>query len=542
MTDEARTAWRKALLWAAVGAVVLLVFRALQLRSSIHLVYHGESAGVGRLLWELQQGTFSWEGPKDFIRGMTYFEFAQGTVLLQVVAATLSPLFGRTLWALHAAGVTMETAGVFVLSVLALRMARWQPAAVVAILALVFVPRTAQSFHLVPYGNHSEFIWIPGLLALWLHEQTNSVPRWSALAIPITIGVVGLFCYRLTLPAVLAASLVFATVGGRERLLQGGVLAVAVVAITAALLMLGLDLPLHAFVPYFHTVADEASSDPGSLLSGLWFAVSRELPAIDLGWGSSWLHRGALFTSALLCATAFLRRATGPVVVARFASAWAVATIFAIAASSQVKAQYLIPAYYALLLCAIVLVCADRSEGRRWITATLLAAVALAGLVEGLPYVDTSTWSHNRSFRGLELQWRLGVNRVDLDELPYYYRLLDENRATRSVSAVSHHAMDGEACRDHVGHRSGPERPEPDRDRCTGWDIGQLCAALTAEEAAGAGNPSWAADVGRGAWIRGNRSLDQVERGLQGCAEPARSAALAGATDEARRWGMLRAR
>lgn len=540
MTDEARTSWRTALLWASGGAVVLLAFRALQLRSSIHLVYHGESAGVGRLLWELRQGTFVWEGPRDLFHGLTYFEFAQGTVVLQLVAAALSPLLGLTLWALHGAGISMEAAGVFVLSVLTLRVARWRPAAVVAILALIFVPRTAQSFHLVPYGNHSEFLWIPALLGLWLHERWGAPARWSSVAVPIAVGAVGICCYRMTLPAVGATAVVFASLGGRDRVVQGAVILLGTLLASAALLMVGLGLPLHAFVPYFHTVAGEASSTPDMLLDQVRFAALRELPSVDLGAGTAWLHRGALALALGLCAVGFARRASGPVVVARFASLWALASIAVLAASNQVKAQYLIPSYYALLLCAIVLVVADGSAIRRWITTALLFALAIAGLIEGLPYVETATWAHNRPFRGLELQWRLGLNRVELDELPFYHRLLDEGRATRSVAAVSHHALDGTACRDSVGHRSGPVRPEPAGDHCTGWVPGQLCAALdavVADPTVPSGSDS-AADVGRGAWIRANRSVAQVERGLEGCAEPARAAALQGAVDEARRWGI----
>jgi len=539
-TPAQTVSWSKALAWAGGGTLLLVIFRALQLRSSLQLVYHGESAGVGRLLWYLHEGTFSFDGPREFFRGLTYFEFAQGTVVLQVVAAALSPLLGLDLWALHGAGVCMETAAVFILSVLAFRMTRSYPAAVAAMLALVFVPRTIQSFHLVPYGNHSEFLWVPALLALWTYERADKPPRWSAILPPILIGAVGVFCYRLILPAVLATAVAHATQGGRDRWLQGAVILVGTVLLTAALLCVGLGLPLHTFIPYFHTVAGEASTRPDMLMEQVDVSLLRELPVVDLGGGTAWIHRCGMALALLFCGAGFLRRATGPILIARFATVWAGASIAMVTFSGQVKAQYLIPSYYALLLCAIVLLVTDRTRIRRTATGVAVLALAIGGLIEGLPYVDSTTWQYNRPLRGLELQWRMGLNRVELDELPYYHRILDEDRATRQIAAVSHHAMDGSACRDGVGHRSGSVQPAPSADHCTGWDPGQLCTALDLVSMDPDIPPglTWAEDVGRGAWIRANRSVAQVERGLEGCPEPARAAALEGAIDEARRWGI----
>ena len=534
-------AWPRALLVAAGSASALLVFRGLQLRSSIQSVYHGESASIGKLLRDLQTSSFHWDGPVEFVRDLTYFEFAQGTVLLQVVAAALTPLLGTSLWALHAAGITLEAAGVFAFALLVARMTRARLPAAAAILAFALVPRTIQSFHLVPYGNHSEFLWVPALLALWLHERAEKPPRWRDLWVPVAIVVVGLVCYRPSLAALGAAAVAWASLGGRTRLLGSAVLVLAVLGATGTILIGVLGLEPHTFVPYFHKLADAPTPGVSSWGHNLLYLLAQQLPVVDLGGRTGALHRIALLAGLVLGALAFLRRATPPVVVARYASTWAVASLLALAISGHMLPRYLIPSYYALVLCAATLAVAEGAAWRRAAASAVLLVTALGGLAEGLPLIDTDAWPHNRSFRGLELQWTLRLNHVELDELPYYRRLLDEGRGSEYVGAVSHDAMDGARCQDQVGLRSGPVTPDPSGDHCTGWEEGQLCSVL--ERCAPPRNVgdseddlTWAADVGRGAWIRANRSVGEVELGLAGCPGPWRTAAVEGALDEAAGW------
>ncbi|MCO4773065.1 MAG: hypothetical protein KDA24_23730, partial [Deltaproteobacteria bacterium] len=174
MAPSSRSRLRAA---AVLGPMLVLVCcRGLVLRSAAHQLYAGEAAGVGRLQWALSQGTFEWHGPARFVVEHTYQYFAQGTAFLQVVAAALSPFFGHTFTAQAAAAIALEALGVGLFAWLLLRITAPAGAALGAV-ALALPPRFTATFALQPYGNHTEYLWVPLAAALILLGRSPASSR-----------------------------------------------------------------------------------------------------------------------------------------------------------------------------------------------------------------------------------------------------------------------------------------------------------------------------------------------------------------------------
>jgi len=537
MTHQAIGSWRRCVLVAAVFSLASLVLLSLQLRSSIHMLYHGEAVANSNVLLALWEGSYEWRGLTWLIRELSYMEHAQGTVLVQSLAIVLSLLLGPNVWSMYASGILLHVAGVFCLVLLLTRLARSATDLVFA-LPLLFPPLLVQTYNLTPFGNHSEFLWIPALMALILHERAPDLGRRTIAAL-ILLGVAGLVLYRLNVAAVGAATLVVASLG-RRHWVKAVALAVFALAGAVAVLAAGFVDSAMQTVPYSQDVVRHSSSGVSAMgMAGqLIRTLVHDFPALQWSPWSRPLHLGLLFMGLAGCAVLSLGPLTGRTIVARFAVSWFALVVLAMAASDLTFPRYCIPAYYAAVVAFALLGMQLRPPVLKWVAAALALLLALGGLAQGSHLVERSVWPLNRRPPDLEFYYRMVVWSVDLDELPYYHRILDEGRGSEWIGAMS--LYDGALCTDALKENSVPTAPDPAADYCTGFTSQEVCPLLAklAADLADDRAPRAIADVGRSVWIRSNRDMDRVHEALRECDEPWRTFVLDGAVDEAERWGM----
>ena len=127
-----------------------------------------------------------------------------------------------------------------------------------------------------------------------------------------------------------------------------------------------------------------------------------------------------------------------------------------------------------------------------------------------------------------DLWWVLQVDTLDVDEQPYYRRIIDEGRGSRWVGLPSHESSN--LCT----RWPGVDHPTAGDDLCAGWDEGELVRLVVevARQVPPSELPGALEDVGRGAWIRSNRSVDAVERAVRGAPPEFTDLVLDGARDE----------
>lgn len=520
-------------------AALVLLLRFLQVRSSAHVLYHGEFAGIARLFRRLEEGTFAWRGPAEFVHETTYQWFAQGTSFLQVLALLLEPIFGRTLWGHWGAAALLEALAVALFAGTITRIAS-PGLGLLAGLALALPPNAALSWNLQPYGNHNEFLWVPLGVAFWLAGRDPMDRTWRGLLPPVLLLGAGFVLYRANVFAAAALIPVLAWPLSRARIGRAALVGGGVVGLAVAIFAF-LGQPVWGGPPEGHL---GSFPDPGPGLrrafDGFRAAFDSQIPAFAQGPDSGRLHRLLILATPLLVGLATLRRA--PLDPARrvglFAALWAAAALAVPIVTGNAIGRYLLPGWCAATL-ALATLLAAQGPIRRVATALFAVFVGL-GVLTSAPWIERSTWDQTRHLRGIELWYDLEVNYVDLDELPFYARLIDEGRASVHVGVSSHHPS-GECPSNPGAHPA--DRPDPSADTCSGWPEGALAHVLvsTASRFGTDVEARKAAlrDVGRGIWIRANRRVPAVEVAIRGAPGELTAPVLEGARDEAARWAGL---
>jgi len=168
----------------------------------------------------------------------------------------------------------------------------------------------------------------------------------------------------------------------------------------------------------------------------------------------------------------------------------------------------------------------------------VLVLLTLLGLTDGVRWLRPAVWGDTLQFDGLALRHELSIVALDHDEIPYYQRIIDEERSSKWIGRPS--GIISPSCR--------TER-EP-------WSLGlypqrDVCAHLSPESV------QWMVEVGmpesegpvedeafgqvamgRGLWIRSNRDMARFEEAI-GLLNPAVADRMReGARDEARRYGV----
>ncbi len=526
---------------AVVPAVLVLVLRYLQVRSSAHILFHGEFAGIARLFHWLNEGTFTWSGLPEFVHATTYQWFAQGTSFLQVVALLLEPIFGLTLWGQWGAAALLEAAGVLLFAATITRLS--SPAlGLLAGLAVALPPNGVLSWNLMPYGNHNEFLWVPLGVAFWLAGRAPEERRLREYVSPVLLLAVGCVLYRANVFPAMAAAVVLAWPRTMSSLGRGAGFALAVGLLTSGLFVyLGLT-PIGTM----HEGGLGSFPVPRTSLSqaahGLHTAWVKELPVFTQLFDGR-AHRLLLILGVLGAGLAGAGTSASlpdsRKRVAQFAALWGALALGVPAVTDHAIVRYFVPGFYAATLALACLLAATSIVVRRGAVALFLAFIVLGGAAAA-PWIDRSTWSQTEALRPIPLWIELEVNSVDLDELPFYNRILDEGRASSWIGLPSHHYS--RMCPAHPGAGLS-DRPAPSADGCSGWPAGELARVLEWTQGQFGsdlpGRDRALGDIGRGVWIRSNRRLRAVEIALQGVPEELAGPVRAGARDEASRWAGL---
>lgn len=546
--DGGATPWKRALAAATVVTIGLVLLRWAQLRSIEALLYHGEFTGLGQRIVDLYLGGES-RSVRDFRAfwdRYQYQTYAQGTVYTQVAGGWFAAILGPTSKALHATSVVGEAAMVFVASALSFRVLgfRW---ALPVVAALLFVPVLVIGWQLAPYGNHTEFLVFPMLLAAFLATQMDR-ERWLPWLVPALAIAAGLVLYRGNAPPVIAfAATVLWTRSPRR--LGRGLGAIAVGGLLAYwVLAYGIGAGLTGIGPE----ASGAEAVPSIVLEGaqqhsmqeaLRTVFTESLPAAPRWVKGGTPARALLALGWLLAALSWLPARSEPSggrLLARYASLWALGAIAAVLLGRQTFPRYLIGAYYALLLCWTGVMAAATHVGLRAFAALALCVLSIGGAIEGRWWIVPAVWDATGDLDGIPLWFELEVNYVDLDELPYYQRILDEGRGSKWVGWSSHQAPVGCLVQGALVAQSS-YFPRPSLDACHGFDA--ETAGFIASEAMrelvqipGVDIDACLRDVGIGMWIRSDRDMTRLIQSLKRVPARVRNQLLLGASEEAARW------
>jgi hypothetical protein len=178
--------------------------------------------------------------------------------------------------------------------------------------------------------------------------------------------------------------------------------------------------------------------------------------------------------------------------------------------------------------------------GLRGFAALALCVLSIGGAIEGRWWIVPAVWDATGDLDGIPLWFELEVNYVDLDELPYYQRILDEGRGSKWVGWSSHQAPVGCLVQGALVAQSS-YFPRPSLDACHGFDA--ETAGFIASEAMrelvqipGVDIDACLRDVGIGMWIRSDRDMTRLIQSLKRVPARVRNQLLLGASEEAARW------
>jgi len=531
---EAQDDWRRAAV-IAVGLLVLL--RIAQYLSIATLVYDDELTEMARLALDLSTGDFVFESPVFFAQKYTFQPFSQGTLLLQIVTAAFALVLGPTGWALQSAALLFETISFAGLLVLGGRIGGRRGIGLATLLWLVATPASVIAIQLMPYGIHSEFLFVPlAGIAFAAHRPPNlwTTQHWVAASLWMALGIV---VFRSNLfPALAFTAAVVLVHRGRSA-------ALALAALIGAGLVGGLCLqwlsvggwgamPQHVS-PGNWTPLEAIGRLPALL--GVVFPAPRLWAPLDLAW------RLLLLLGMPLALFRGLRHRTDRSLVLIFASLWTAMSLAAVALLGELQLRYLCPPFYALLLCWLMLALdLDVSARARKATNVALVLLALGGASDGVQLVHPSVWAQTLSFEAVRIGQELQVRYVELDELPYLQRILDEGRGSPWIGGRGD--LLGRCSNLPLSDSRVTKIRHPAKLDCVFSESENTLLVLReARDWTGDDIPLKVrlTDMGRGAWIRNGRDLLAMEQKLAGVEQTERDLLLVGARDEARRWGQL---
>jgi len=544
--------------FALAASSVLLLLRCLQLRTTAHRLYDSEWVRFITFSEHLSAGIVETQNLELFMKTYQHQNASQGVAAVQIGAAFLGTVFGPTMWSLH--GVTMLAEALLVLELaLLLRCLGGRKIAALALAPVVLVPSFVVTWQLLPFGNHTEFFFLPSLLALFLvGRAVHERPLWHWL-LPIVVVAVGFFLYRVLLaPALAFAAVCLLFSRGRGRAL--GPLAVAL-GLAAAVGLLALAFGRDTFTPLLGNLSllaprMELSADAlVKQLSGGWL---RALPRAPRSSALGYLYPALLLLGPLLLTLlAVVRRKDlrEPVLVT-FAIGWAVLGLLMPSLSSDFRPEYLLTGVYGLLLCwALVVVLPWGTGWPRWLLAGVLALSLLGGL-DSSRYVRPGVWEATADYEAVAFWRELGLRWVDSDDVPYFARILAEGRAHLAMSFGGGDMVNCKSdTSDAAGRVPGGRIAGLQEGHCTGWGPGELAAQILAYKQdyspetpltgldTGYMHPGGKFDpdaVGRGAWILCNRDLSRLTAALEGLPAEQQELILAGARAEAQLWAGSR--
>jgi hypothetical protein len=264
-------------------------------------------------------------------------------------------------------------------------------------------------------------------------------------------------------------------------------------------------------------------------------------PRLGVPLGVAW--RLVLLLGMPLALFRGLRRRNDRSLVLIFASLWTAMSLAAVALLGELQLRYLCPPFYALLLCWLMLALDHGVSARaRKATSAALVLLALGGASDGVQLIHPSVWAQTLSFEPVRIGQELEVRYIELDELPYLQRILDEGRGSPWIGGRGD--LLGRCSNLPLSDSRVTKIRHPAKLDCVFAEAEDTLIVLREAR-------NWTdddaplevrfTDMGRGAWIRSGRDLLAMEQRLTEVSQTERDLLLAGARDEARRWGQLAA-
>lgn len=520
---------------ALVAAVVvpLVALRAFQLLSLAALLYNPEYLYFGALMLDVH-------GPEGLgpylshsgIESLAYGPQQQGPMAVAILSTLISLVTGPSTWALMATTVLGEALAVGLL-VLVLVRACGPGGAILGALPWVLAPGPAVVRHLMPFGNHSEFMAVPLAVALFLVLRDPEDRPWWHWLVPLAVLAAGVFLYRLNVTAAVALVVAVAVTRRPRVAVLGASCAVgAVVLAVVGLLLLHGGGVLGASPGGVGSALPPLTDGPGLVLRS--FAVLPKIfPAAPASMGVRWPYLLLLVLglgAGIAVSAAAARRPDPRDVVLWFAVIWAAVTLSLGLIDGNPRPFHHINGLSAVFLVIALL---QARPGPRWLqrgASICLLLLAGLGAVDNVALCDRAEAASNLDYDGLGLYHHTLLQDLDSDDLDYLERMIREGRGDAFTEELAW--LTGLEC-DCTDIHDWVVGPVPDLawGCCHCWSRGELARRLL--ESADTADRVDMEQLGRYAWVACNRDMPGVRRTLEGLPPGMYDAILAGAMDEA---------
>jgi len=414
---------REVALLTSLSVIALVVLRGLQCWSLGPLLYSNEFAQLGSLAYDLAHGQLDASlGFRDLYAIYAYGDQAQGTFWVAVLAVPLSWLLGPSTAALH--GVAIGSEAMLVGLVSWWLAGRSRVAWAVGTGALLFPPFFVVAFSLMPYGNHTEFLWMPVLL-LGLCRDRGS---WKRLVALFAVSAIAVLLYRLNLAAVVAFAGSVALAYGRHGLSRAGILLLGATVGVGLVGVVGAETPTRgSYLPALAFRPEELLTSFRSLAVQSWPGVA----------GGTMSRVLVGLSAALIFVTAgvqFRRQSPALRFPVLAISTWAALAAIGPLISAAPRPEYLLNAWYAVLLLGLCLLAHSEPRGR-WILGAALCGPLAIGILPGLQ--AAATGGPTASYDGVALYRSLSLETIDADDLPHWNTMMSSPRAHKSAGMVT---------------------------------------------------------------------------------------------------------
>ena len=528
---------RRIVVGLLISLALLAGLRIAQYLSIVTFVYDDELTEMAQLALDLRAGDFHFDGLRFFLQEYTFQPFSQGTILLQLLTAFFSLFTDRVGWALQGSVLLLEGAAFTCFLLLGAKLGDLRGLMLAALLWLVATPASVVAVQLMPYGIHTEFLFVPlaGIsFAVLRAPSTWGIKTWIFASIWMALGIV-IFRSNLFPALAFTATVVFLHRDRTALFALGGLLLAGGLA-AASLQWVSVggwsSMPQHA---------SPSNWTPLDAISRLPALFSEVVPGPRLSQALSLPWRLMLLLGAPIALIVGIRSRSPSSLVLVFAALWALIGLAAVVLLGELQMRYTCPPFYALLVCWLTLAtqAAPHSAARKFI-GLIVVCLTLGGIADGVRIHHPSIWKQTLSFESVRVGQELQVRYVELDELPYWQKILDENRGSEWIGGLG----------DLLGRCSN--LPLTDT-RVTGirdprtlncqFEESESTAIILRDLEEWNGSemsiPERLIDMGRGGWIRNGRDLNAMESALGDIPEHQRNLLMTGARDEARRWGQL---
>jgi hypothetical protein len=519
--EERGPSVRKTLIAFALGFLPVVALRVVQLLSVATELHDPEFLHFGLAALDAHEGLMPAELTVADLGRYMYGSTAQGTLVMSAIAWALEPWFGPSAWVLFGIAIAAQGATVGFLTAALAPHVGLARSALAAGLIWLFAPGDAVLWELMPFGNHTEFVWVAAAV-LFVFSRDPALARWVSRIAMLVLLTIGIVCYRGHLPTLLAAAGAWGLSRPRRILpaaIGGGLVLAGVVYIAQPLAEPGND------------------SVKAVLMTKLWPHASVEI-AIQTARRSfpsapAAAADGALYGGVLACGIPLMLlavwRTKSPALrrCSAVAALWCGLTVAA-AFPFAPWPQYWLTALYAGLTAATLLAATTPLRWTWLPAAAVVVFLVSAGVMDASRLVRPEAMSANLEYRGLEVWHRLDVGAIDASHQPALHRLLDEGRGSRAVGVgMPLHSMCNARLRGGLGP-TDEYRGEP----CRCWKPGELGPVA---KSARDGRPAEfsLADVGRGAAIACGGDLEKVRAAAEGLGPEEIELLLAGAREEA---------